>query len=195
LSFIGEEEAMPVVSIIGRPNVGKSSLFNRLLGRREAIVDDMPGVTRDRLYGEAEWRDRKFFVVDTGGFLARDENEFVEGMRVQVKLAIEESDLVLFVIDGREGPVWMDEDVADMLRKSGKPVIVVANKIDDGVHEDDVFQAYTLGFEEVIGISAEHKRYIYDLQDLIVSKLPPEKEQPSETGEIRVAIVGRPNVG
>ena len=180
---------MPVVSIIGRPNVGKSSLFNRLLGRREAIVDDMPGVTRDRLYGEAEWRDRKFFVVDTGGFLARDENEFVEGMRVQVKLAIEESDLVLFVIDGREGPVWMDEDVADMLRKSGKPVIVVANKIDDGVHEDDVFQAYTLGFEEVIGISAEHKRYIYDLQDLIVSKLPPEKEQPSETGEIRVAIV------
>ena len=186
---------MPVVSIVGRPNVGKSSLFNRLLGRREAIVDDMPGVTRDRLYGEAEWRDRKFFVVDTGGFLARDENEFVEGMRVQVKMAINESDLVLFVIDGREGPTWMDEDVADMLRKSGKQVIVVANKIDDGIHEDDVFQAYTLGFEEVIGISAEHKRYIYDLQDLIVSKLPPEEELPSETGEIRVAIIGRPNVG
>ena len=186
---------MPVVSIVGRPNVGKSSLFNRLLGRREAIVDDMPGVTRDRLYGEAEWRDRKFFVVDTGGFLARDENEFVEGMRVQVKLAIKESDIVLFVIDGREGPTWMDEDVADMLRKSGKHVVVVANKIDDGVHEDDVFQAYTLGFEEVIGVSAEHKRYIYDLQDLIVSKLPPEEELPSETGEIRVAIIGRPNVG
>jgi len=186
---------MPVVSIVGRPNVGKSSLFNRLLGRREAIVDDMPGVTRDRLYGEAEWRDRKFFVVDTGGFLARDENEFVEGMRVQVKLAIKESDIVLFVIDGREGPTWMDEDVADMLRKSGKHVIVVANKIDDGVHEDDVFQAYTLGFEEVIGVSAEHKRYIYDLQDMIVSKLPPEEELPSETGEIRVAIIGRPNVG
>lgn len=186
---------MPVVSIVGRPNVGKSSLFNRLLGRREAIVDDMPGVTRDRLYGEAEWRDRKFFVVDTGGFLARDENEFVEGMRVQVKLAIKESDIVLFVIDGREGPTWMDEDVADMLRKSGKHVIVVANKIDDGVHEDDVFQAYTLGFEEVIGVSAEHKRYIYDLQDMIVSKLPPEEELPSETGVIRVAIIGRPNVG
>lgn len=186
---------MPVVSIVGRPNVGKSSLFNRLLGRREAIVDDMPGVTRDRLYGEAEWRDRKFFVVDTGGFLARDENEFVEGMRVQVKLAIKESDLVLFVIDGREGPTWMDEDVADMLRKSGKHVIVVANKIDDGVHEDDVFQAYALGFEEVIGVSAEHKRYIDDLQDLIVSKLPPEEENTAETGAIRVAIIGRPNVG
>ncbi len=186
---------MPVVSIVGRPNVGKSSLFNRLLGRREAIVDDMPGVTRDRLYGEAEWRDKKFLVVDTGGFLAKDENEFVEGMRAQVKLAINESDLVLFVIDGREGPTWMDEDVAEMLRKSGKPVIVVANKIDDGVHEDDVYQAYALGFEEVIGVSAEHKRYLYDLLDLIVSKLPQEEALPHVTGEIRVAIIGRPNVG
>ncbi len=139
---------MPVVSIIGRPNVGKSSLFNRLIGRREAIVDDMPGVTRDRLYGEVEWRERKFYVIDTGGFLAKDENAFVHGMRQQVATAIAESDLVLFVINGREGPTWMDEDVADMLRKSGKPVIVVANKIDEGVHEDSVFQAYSLGFEE-----------------------------------------------
>jgi len=187
---------MPVVSIIGRPNVGKSSLFNRLLGRREAIVDDMPGVTRDRLYGEAEWRERKFFVVDTGGFLAKDENEFVEGMRFQVKVALAESDLVLFVIDGREGPTWMDEDVADMLRKSGKPVVVVANKIDDGVHEDSVFEAYSLGFEEVIGVSAEHKRYIFDLFDLIVDKLPPQEEHaPSDEREIAVAIVGKPNVG
>ena len=95
---------MAVVSIIGRPNVGKSSLFNRLVGRRAAIVDDMPGVTRDRLYGEAEWRERKFYVVDTGGFLVRDENAFLEGMRIQIKIALEESDLVLFVIDGREGP-------------------------------------------------------------------------------------------
>ena len=171
MRFVGEEKAMPVVSIVGRPNVGKSSLFNRLLGRREAIVDDMPGVTRDRLYGEAEWRDKKFFVVDTGGFLARDENEFVKGMRSQVKVAIRESDLVLFVIDGREGPTWMDEDVADMLRRSGKPVIVVANKIDDGIHEDLVFQAYSLGFENVVGVSAEHKRYIFDLQEMIVSHL------------------------
>ena len=186
---------MPVVSIVGRPNVGKSSLFNRLLGRREAIVDDMPGVTRDRLYGEAEWRDKKFFVVDTGGFLARDENEFVQGMRRQIKVAISESDLVLFVIDGKEGPTWMDEDVADMLRRSGKPVIVVANKIDDGIHEDLVFQAYSLGFGEVIGVSAEHKRYIYDLRDLIVSKLSDIEEPPADEDAIGVAIVGRPNVG
>ncbi|MFA7622054.1 MAG: GTPase, partial [Aminobacteriaceae bacterium] len=186
---------MPVVSIVGRPNVGKSSLFNRLLGRREAIVDDMPGVTRDRLYGEAEWRDKKFFVVDTGGFLARDENEFVQGMRSQVKVAIRESDLVLFVIDGKEGPTWMDEDVADMLRRSGKPVIVVANKIDDGIHEDLVFQAYSLGFENVVGVSAEHKRYIFDLQEMIISHLTDVEEEPADEEAIRVAIVGRPNVG
>ncbi len=186
---------MAVVSIIGRPNVGKSSLFNRLVGRRAAIVDDMPGVTRDRLYGEAEWRDRKFYVVDTGGFLARDENAFLEGMRVQIKIALEESDLVLFVIDGREGPNWMDEDVADILRKSGKPVIVVANKIDDGIHEDLVFQAYSLGFEEVIGVSAEHKRNIYDLLDAIIEKIPPETSEPEDVQAISVAIVGRPNVG
>lgn len=186
---------MPVVSIIGRPNVGKSSLFNRLIGRREAIVDDMPGVTRDRLYGESEWRERKFYAVDTGGFLAKDEHAFVEGMRVQVRIALAESDLVLFVIDGREGPNWMDEDVADMLRKSGKPVIVVANKIDDGIHEDNVFQAYSLGFEDVIGISAEHKRNIYDLFDLILEKLPKEEERGSVEQAVNVAIIGRPNVG
>ena len=186
---------MPVVSIIGRPNVGKSSLFNRLTGRREAIVDDMPGVTRDRLYGEVEWRNRKFYVVDTGGFLAQDEHVFVEGMRAQVKIALAESDLVLFVIDGREGPNWMDEDVAEMLRKSGKPVIVVANKIDDSVHDDDVFQAYSLGFEDVIGVSAEHKRNIWDLLDLVVDKLPGEEEKPLEEAAVNIAIVGRPNVG
>ncbi len=186
---------MAVVSIIGRPNVGKSSLFNRLVGRREAIVDDMPGVTRDRLYGEAEWRERKFYVVDTGGFLTRDENAFMEGMRVQISIALEESDLVLFVIDGREGPNWMDEDVADILRKSGKPVVVVANKIDDGIHEDLVFQAYSLGFEDVIGVSAEHKRNIYDLLDAILEKIPPEESQPEDVQAISVAIVGRPNVG
>ena len=195
MSFIGEEEAMPVVSIVGRPNVGKSSLFNRLLGRREAIVDDMPGVTRDRLYGEVEWKDKKFFIVDTGGFLARDENEFVNGMRFQIRQAIEESDLVLFVIDGREGPTWMDEDVAEILRRSGKPVIVVANKIDDGVHEDLVLQSYSLGFPDVIGVSAEHKRYIYDLQEAIVSRLPHEDEEAGLQDAVRVAIVGRPNVG
>lgn len=187
---------MAIVSIIGRPNVGKSSLFNRLVGRREAIVDDMPGVTRDRLYGESEWRDKKFFAVDTGGFLVKDENAFVRGMRKQVRAALAESDLVLFVIDGREGPTWMDEDVGDMLRKSGKPVIVVANKIDEGIHDDFVFQAYSLGFEDVIGVSAEHKRNIYDLLDLIVEKLPPEGIlYDADDGVVNVAIVGRPNVG
>lgn len=186
---------MPVVSIIGRPNVGKSSLFNRLIGRREAIVDDMPGVTRDRLYSEVEWKGRKFYLVDTGGFVERDDDTFFKGIRQQVRAALDESDLVVFVIDGREGPTWMDEDVADMLRRSGKPVVVAANKIDEGLHEDRVFDAYSLGFDEVIGVSAEHKRNTYDLLDLIVEKLPPDEEIPEEEEEIRLAIVGRPNVG
>ncbi len=186
---------MPVVSIIGRPNVGKSSLFNRLIGRREAIVDDMPGVTRDRLYGEVEWKDRKFYLVDTGGFVERDDDVFFKGMRGQVRAALAESDLVVFVIDGREGPTWMDEDVADMLRKSGKPVLVAANKIDEGLHEDRVLDAYSLGFDDVIGVSAEHKRNTYDLLDMIVEKLPPEEAVPEDEEEIRLAIVGRPNVG
>ncbi len=186
---------MSIVTIIGRPNVGKSSLFNRLVGKREAIVDDMPGVTRDRLYGETEWDGRKFFVVDTGGFLAQDEHAFTKGMRAQVRIALEESDLVLFVIDGREGPTWMDEDVADMLRRSGKPVIVVANKIDDGIHEDLVHQAYSLGFGEVIGVSAEHKRNIFDLLWRIVRALPEEREEEAEEGVLSVAIAGKPNVG
>ena len=116
-------------------------------------------------------------------------------MRAQVRIALEESDLVLFVIDGREGPTWMDEDVADMLRRSGKPVIVVANKIDDGIHEDLVHQAYSLGFGEVIGVSAEHKRNIFDLLWRIVRVLPEEREEEAEEGVLSVAIVGKPNVG
>ena len=186
---------MAVVSIIGRPNVGKSSLFNRLIGRREAIVDDMPGVTRDRLYGEVEWKGRKFYLVDTGGFVERDDDVFYKGMRKQVKTALDESDLVIFVTDGQEGPTWMDEDVADMLRKSGKPVLLAVNKIDEGLHEDRVYDAYSLGFEDILGVSAEHKRNTYDLLDLIVEKLPQEQEAGEDTDEIRVAIVGRPNVG
>lgn len=186
---------MPIIAIVGRPNVGKSSLFNRILGRRDAIVDDMPGVTRDRIYGETEWKGRNFYIVDTGGLLVRDEHPLVDGIRKQATLAIEESQVILFVIDGLAGPNWMDEDVAHILRRSGKPVIVVANKLDDGVHEDRVYDAYTLGFEHVIGISALHKRYIDDLLDLAVSLLPEEEEVAIDPEEVRVSIVGRPNVG
>ncbi|WP_024822129.1 MULTISPECIES: ribosome biogenesis GTPase Der [Aminobacterium] len=186
---------MPIVAIVGRPNVGKSSLFNRILGRREAIVDDMPGVTRDRIYGEVEWKGKNFYIVDTGGLLIRDDHPLVDGIRKQVTLAIQESQVILFVIDGMEGPTWMDEDVAQILRQSGKPVVVVANKLDDGVHEDRVYDAYTFGFEHVIGISALHKRYIDDLLDMVASFLPAEEKEIVNPDEIRVSIVGRPNVG
>lgn len=186
---------MAIVTIVGRPNVGKSSLFNRLLGRRESIVDDMPGVTRDRVYGEVECNDRSFFIVDTGGLIVNDTNPLVVNMERQIKQAVLESDLVVFVIDGKEGITWMDEDVSDMLRRSRKPVIVVANKIDDMKHENLVYEAYNLGFDEIIGVSASHNRNIPELIDIIVSKLPDEKEIRSGEEEIRLSIIGRPNVG
>ncbi len=189
---------MFVVSIVGRPNVGKSSLFNRLVGRKEAIVDDCPGVTRDRLYGVATWKERSFYVVDTGGYLSEDSHPVMEGVRKQIRLAIAESDIVLLVIDGIEGPTLLDQDVADVLRQSGKQVLVVVNKIDDFKHENHVLDGYSLGFGDVIGVSAEHKRNIDELLDGIAGLLPAEEETPAEDGEnaeIRVALVGRPNVG
>lgn len=186
---------MAIVAIVGRPNVGKSSLFNRIIGRREAIVDDMPGVTRDRIYGEAEWNGRSFYVVDTGGLLTKDEDPFTKGIRSQVALAIEESDVIVFVIDGNDGATFMDADVADMIRRSGKPVLLAVNKIDDPKHEIRVMEAYSLGFEEVFGISALHKRGLDDLLRRIVERLPQEEETVRDSNAIHVAIVGRPNVG
>lgn len=186
---------MAIVAIVGRPNVGKSSLFNRILGRREAIVDDMPGVTRDRIYGEATWDSRSFYVVDTGGLLTRDEDPFTEGIRSQVVLAIEESDLIIFVIDGNDGPTFMDEDVGLMLRRSGKPILLAVNKIDDPKHEIRIPDAYTLGFDEVFGISALHKRGLSALLDRVIELLPEEPATASDPTAINVAIVGRPNVG
>jgi len=186
---------MAIITITGRPNVGKSSLFNRIIGRREAIVDDTPGVTRDRIYGEAEWKGCPFYVIDTGGLLIKDEDPFTEGIRSQVALAMEESDLIVFVIDGNDGATFMDEDVASLLRKSGKPVLIAVNKIDDPKHEVRVAEAYSLGFEEVFGISALHKRGLDPLLDRIVEMLPRSENFESSDSLINVAIVGRPNVG
>ncbi|MCL2147352.1 MAG: ribosome biogenesis GTPase Der [Synergistaceae bacterium] len=186
---------MAIITIVGRPNVGKSSLFNRIVGRREAIVDDMPGVTRDRIYGEAEWKGYPFYVIDTGGLLVKDEDPFTKGIRSQVALAIEESDLIVFVIDGNDGVTFMDEDVASLLRKSGKPVLLVVNKIDDPKHEIRTLEAYSLGFDEVFGISALHKTGIDSLLDRVVEMLPESIEYESSDSIINVAIVGRPNVG
>lgn len=186
---------MAIVTIVGRPNVGKSSLFNRLTGRRDAIVDNIAGVTRDRIYGEVKWRDRAFYVVDTGGLIVNEDHPLMDNMKRQIQYAVEESDLILLVIDGQAGPNWMDEDVAMLLRRSSKPVIVIANKLDDLKHDEMIYEAYGLGFDNVIGISALHKRNIYELTDLILEYLPEEEDEDKDDKEIRVAIVGRPNVG
>lgn len=185
---------MAIAAIVGRPNVGKSSLFNRLIGRRESIVDDAPGVTRDRIYGEAEWRDRSFYVIDTGGILG-EESAFSAGIRAHVEAAIEECDAIVMVLDGQAGVTAADEEVAHLLRRSRKPVIVAANKLDDIKHDDSANEAYELGFEHVVPISALHKRNLEDLLDLLTELLPDEKLQEEATNEVRLAIVGKPNVG
>ena len=184
---------MPIVTIVGRPNVGKSSLFNRMLGRRESIVDDVPGVTRDRLYGEVQWKGRSFYAVDTGGILG-EQTSFSAGIEAHVKQALTECDLAVAVIDGTTGVTAADENVALLLRRNQCPVVVVVNKIDDPQHEIRVSDAYALGFDDVVGVSALHKRNLDDLLDLIVAKLP-EVEESYDEDEIRIAIVGRPNVG
>nr|WP_321499211.1 ribosome biogenesis GTPase Der [uncultured Dethiosulfovibrio sp.] len=187
---------MAIVTIVGRPNVGKSSLFNRLIKERKAIVDDMPGVTRDRLYGDVEWRGQKFYLVDTGGLLLRDEDPIMEGMKGQILLAMEESDAIIFAIDGREGITWMDEDIAMVIRKgSPKPVIVAVNKLDDMKFDELVYDAYPLGFEDVIGVSAIHARGVDDLLDRVTEILPDGRIEDEDEGEIKVALIGRPNVG
>ena len=187
---------MAIVSIVGRPNVGKSSLFNRMIGERRAIVDDMPGVTRDRLYGQVTWKEKSFYIVDTGGLLMKDRDPIMEGMKGQIFQAIEESDVVIFVVDGTQGITWMDEDVAQVLRSYSSRVILAVNKIDDFTHDDDVAEAYSLGFETVIGVSALHNRDIDTLLDKTCELLEANASvAPEEENVIKVALVGRPNVG
>ncbi len=187
------------ISIIGRPNAGKSSLFNRLTGTREAIVDDMPGVTRDRLYGEVNHEGRSFYIIDTGGIFGED-TEFSSGIKSHVETAVNESDAVIFVIDGREGVTGADEEIAEFIRRSGnKPVIVAVNKLDDPKHDDLMNDAYILGFENVVAVSALHKRGLNELLDAVNDVLPADKnnidDDNNDTDIIRLVIAGKPNVG
>lgn len=189
-----------IIAIIGRPNTGKSSLFNRLTGKRDAIVDDMPGVTRDRLYGEFEHRGRNYYVIDTGGIFGPD-TAFSSGIRAHVDAAVKECDAIIFLVDGQEGITGSDEEIAEFLRRGGienKPVIVAVNKLDDPKHDDLMNDAYALGFENVAGISAMHKRGIDDLLDMLSEIMPEdsESEEHEDSGEeIRLVIAGKPNVG
>ncbi|MBQ7577777.1 MAG: ribosome biogenesis GTPase Der [Synergistaceae bacterium] len=184
-----------IIAIIGRPNVGKSSLFNRLTNSRDAIVDDMPGVTRDRLYGEVSYRGRNFYVIDTGGIFGTD-TEFSEGIKSHVDEAVKESDVIIFMIDGRDGVTNSDLEIADFIRKAGnKPVIIAVNKLDDVKHDDLANDAYSLGFDNVMAISALHKRGLDDLLDEIINLLPEHEDTEIFDDEIRLVIAGKPNVG
>lgn len=186
----------PIVAIVGRPNVGKSTLFNRLAGKRQAIVEDKPGVTRDRIYAECSWDDHRFLLIDTGGFDPGSKFPLQRQIAFQVEEAIQEADIILFLMDGQEGLLPGDCEIADLLRKAAKPVFFVVNKIDGEKQEDRQFEFYALGIAPLFTISAEHGRRIGDLMEEIskgFSQSPlPEEEQDDAIG---VALVGRPNVG
>jgi len=185
----------PIIAIVGRPNVGKSTLFNRLVGTRQAIVDPTPGVTRDRLYAEAEWRGQVFTMVDTGGFEPLLEEEIPRKVREQAEQAIGEADMIVLVVDGRAGLVATDVDVAAILRRTQKPLLLVVNKLDHSDHEPYTAEFYALGIEPLLPISAEHGRGVGELLDAIVERLPGAQAAEAPEQAIRVAVVGRPNVG
>ena len=187
---------MSLVAIVGRPNVGKSTLFNRLVGARQAIVDDTAGVTRDRHYGRCEWCGREFSVVDTGGYTSNSDDVFESAIRSQVQIAIDEADLVLFMVEAATGITDYDAEIADVLRRSRKPVVLCVNKVDTGEKMFDAYQFYSLGLGELYSISAANGSGTGDLLDAVVAALPEETDQtdPYE-GLPRITIVGKPNVG
>ena len=184
----------PTVAIVGRPNVGKSTLFNRLLGGRKAIVSDQPGTTRDRHFGNGSWGGRDFWVIDTGGLVPGSHDSLDGAIRLQVELALADADVVLFVVDGPEGLTPIDREIAAQLRKLDRPVLLVVNKLDDLERATAQYQFYNLGLGDPIGVSAQVGKGSGDLLDEVVAKLPDEPPPPEEP-TINVAIVGRPNVG
>ena len=184
----------PVITIVGRPNVGKSTLFNRLVGRRQALVRDVPGVTRDRLYGLVQFAGWQATVVDTGGFDLTSDHDLVQAVGRHVRAAIEESDVVLFVVDGRTGVTPMEHEIARILRKSQRPVVVVANKVEGPAQEALLGEVYELGFPRVSAVSAEHGRGVAELLESLREAAPAPSGAP-EGEALRVAVVGRPNVG
>lgn len=185
----------PVLAIVGRPNVGKSTLFNRLIGKRVAIVEDKPGTTRDRVYADISWKGHDLFLVDTGGLEPKPESSLRQKVKEQVEIALNEANILLFLVDAREGVMPVDLEIADILRRSGKPVVLVANKVDSTKQQDEVFQFYELGMGEPIPVSAYHGKGADELLDRIGEYLPPPSPAPAQPEIMKIAIVGRANVG
>ena len=189
--------AKPIIAIVGRPNVGKSTLFNKLIGERRSIVEDIPGVTRDRIYGETEWCGRKMSVIDTGGIEPKTDDVILKQMRFQAEIAIESADVILFMCDVRTGLTASDREIAVMLQKSGKPIIPCINKCDSVGHVPfEFYEFYELGFDcEPIALSSVHGSGTGDLLDEVLKALPPETDDEDDDDSIKVAVIGKPNAG
>ncbi|WP_293010273.1 MULTISPECIES: ribosome biogenesis GTPase Der [unclassified Oscillibacter] len=186
----------PIVAIVGRPNVGKSMLFNKLIGRRISIVEDTPGVTRDRVYGETDWNGRTFTLIDTGGIEPRTDDQILTFMRQQAQLAIDHATVIVFLTDVKTGLTASDHEVANMLLKSGKPIVLAVNKMDStGVMNPDFYEFYNLGMGDPVAVSAVHGHGTGDLLDACVAYFPPEEEEEEGADAIKVALIGKPNVG
>lgn len=188
--------ARPIVAIVGRPNVGKSTLFNKLIGQRLSIVDDTPGVTRDRIYGDCEWLNRHFLLIDTGGIEPKSDDIILKQMRRQAQLAIDSADVIVLVTDLRSGVVATDEDVAAMLLKSGKPIVLCVNKCDTvGEMPLEYYEFYNLGLGDPIAVSSVHGHGTGDLLDAVLQYLPEQQDQEEDDNTVKVAVIGKPNVG
>lgn len=185
----------PIVAVVGRPNVGKSTFFNKIVGSRVSIVEDTPGVTRDRIISDAEWRNKHFFLIDTGGIEPENQEVIPSQMRAQAEIAMDMADVILFMVDGRNGVTNADREVAEMLIRKNKDVILVANKIDTSKMPEDFYDFYELGLGEPFAISSTNMLGLGDLLDEVFSKLPEDAFEPDDEDDIKIAIIGRPNVG
>ncbi|HEY0826567.1 MAG TPA: ribosome biogenesis GTPase Der [Bacilli bacterium] len=187
--------ARPIVAIVGRPNVGKSTIFNRIIGDRIAIVEDKPGITRDRIYGVSEWNGLSFSIIDTGGIQIDDDDEMIKSIRVQAELAIDEADTIVFLVDAKAGVTSSDEEIAQMLFRSKKPVILAVNKVDNLQRQDDIYEFYSLGIGDPVALSGAHGLGFGDLLDAIITNLPKKEQEEYAEDVIKIAVIGRPNVG